>query len=318
MGQPRAPTTEAGRRRALQALAGLAATPGLLLCQARAAGLTSSRELRVVPGPDTASGRQILQALKARFPGLVVDADPGSRGPATHLAIGPVALRRALDADVKGALISVFTASQVNRQWLGHEAMGTRDRLAVTAIHAEASPFAQMQLIAALFERRVTVGVLLSEASAYLERPLRQAASQNGVDLMIEHAPPAPDVVRALTRLNAAQVLLAVPDSTLYTPDTLRAVLESTYRRGLPVVGFSSATVAAGTLATAHASIDDVVADLGELIDGLGSATSINLPEPRFPRYWRVSVNTSVARSLGVPITDRVLNLGNSPPGRSS
>ena len=93
----------------------------------------------------------------------------------------------------------------------------------------------------------MNVGVLLSEASAFMERPLRQAAATAGVDLMIERSDPAADVVRSLNRLSGVQALLAVPDSTLYTPDTLRSVLESTYRRGLPVIGFSAATVAAGT-----------------------------------------------------------------------
>ncbi len=277
-------------------------------------GLSKSmpvRDLRVVTAPDPASQRQVLTALKARFPALVIDAEPatfdarhGSGSPV--VAIGPVALKRALDADIKAPLISVFTSSQTFRRLVG------RDHPNVTAIHADASPLSQLQLITTLFERRVTVGVMLSEASAYLERPLRQAAAQVGIELLIERADPAADVVRSLNRLSGTQVLLAVPDSTLYTPDTLRAVLESTYRRGLPVIGFSSATVAAGTLATAYSSVDDVVADLAELLDGLSAGASA-LPEARFAHYWRVSVNDNVARSLGIAITDKVLNLGNLP-----
>jgi ABC-type uncharacterized transport system substrate-binding protein len=131
---------------------------------------------------------------------------------------------------------------------------------------------------------------------------------------VVERVAPSVDVVRSLTRLRGVQVLLAVPDNVLYTPDTLRAILESTYRRGMPVIGFSSATVAAGTLATAYCAIDDVVADLADLLDGPGEV----LPEPRFPQYWRVVVNDSVARSLGVPLSERILRLGNKPAGRSN
>jgi putative ABC transport system substrate-binding protein len=230
----------------------------------------------------------------------------------------PVAVQTlAYAAALKGPLISVFTSSQIYRQVVGHDPASARDRAGITAIYADAAPAAQLQLIAALFEHHVTVGVLLSESSSYLERPLRQAAVQAGVELLLERLDPASDVTRALTRLVGAQVLLAVPDSTLYTPDTLRSVLESTYRRGLPVIGFSSATVVAGTLATAYCAIDDVVADLADLLDGWVAQGGGALPEPRFPRYWRVSVNDSVARSLGVPITDKVINLGNLPAGRA-
>jgi putative ABC transport system substrate-binding protein len=209
--------------------------------------------------------------------------------------------------------VSVLTSSQADRQLVALDV--GRDRSTVTAIYAEASPMAQLQLIAAIFESRITVAVLLSDASAYLERPLRQAAASVGLDLLVEHLAPSDDVARSLTRLRGAQVLLAVPDSTLYTPDTLRVLLESTYRRGMPVVGFSSATVVAGTRATAYCAVDDVVADLVEVIEG--SAVAGPMPEPRFPQYWRVIVNESVARSLGVPMSDRVRQLGNQPPGRA-
>lgn len=291
------------RRRSLATVLGLGWLPAL-------SNAAPVRDLRVVTAPDPASQRQVLAALKARFPSMVIDAEPATLD-ARHtpgapvLAIGPVALKRALDADMKSPLVSVFTSSQTFRRLVG------RERTNVTAIHADASPQSQLQLIATLFERRVTVGVLLSEASAYLERPLRQAAAQVGIELLIERSDPASDVVRSLNRLSGTQVLLAVPDSTLYTPDTLRAVLESTYRRGLPVIGFSSATVVAGTLATAYPAIDDVVADLTDLLEAWSPGAA--LPEARFARYWRVSVNDNVARSLGIAITDKVLNLGNLP-----
>ncbi|CAH0350856.1 hypothetical protein AQB9606_01783 [Aquabacterium sp. CECT 9606] len=253
-----------------------------------------------------------------RYPALVVEADPlvleARKGPAMTVSIGPAALRRALEAGSRNPLVSVLTSSQTYRRLLAQDVVS--DRSGITAIYAEASPLAQLQLIAAIFERRITVGVLLSDASAYLERLLRQAAASVGLDLLVEQLAASSDVARSLTRLRGAHVLLAVPDSTLYTPETLRVLLESTYRRGMPVVGFSSATVVAGTLATAYCAVDDVVADLVELIEGTGASGSAPLPEPRFPQYWRVIVNENVARSLGMPMSDKVRQLGKQPPGR--
>lgn len=288
--------------------------PGMRM---EAIGSSTQRELRVISGQESASARQMLQALKARFPSLVTDADPaafdGKRGPAVYVSIGAQSLQRALGADLKAPLLSLMTSSQSYRQLVAPEGGGAKDRPNVSAVFADAAPTAQLQLISAIFDSRVTVGTLLSDASAYLERPLRQAATQAGIELLIEKVAPSADVVRALTRLRGAQVLLAVPDGTLYTPDTLRSILESTYRRAMPVIGFSAATVAAGTLATAYCTIDDMVADLADWLDDLGNGP---LPEPRFARYWRVAVNESVARSLGVPIDDKVRQLGNHPGGK--
>lgn len=304
------------RRQALRML-----TAWCCASHASASTTASPRELRVVTAADSASSRQLLQALKLRYANVQADADPAvleaRKGPGICVAAGPAALRRALSADVKSPLISVLTSSQVFRQIIGQDGLPQREKGSFSALFADTAPATQMQLIAAIFDNRVTVGVLLSDASAYLEKPLRQAAAQSGVDLVLEHVAATTDVVRSLTRLRGAQVLLAVPDATLYSPDTLRAILESTYRRSMPVIGFSAATVAAGTLATAYPTIDDVAADLSELIDSLPGSGNVVLPEARHPRYWRVSVNDSVARSLGVTISEKVINMGNYPTGKS-
>jgi putative ABC transport system substrate-binding protein len=295
------------RRKLLGTLLGLGSWPLL------AAG--PARELRVLTAPDPAPQRALLQALRQRHPNLQADADPAAldgRRNSLWLTLGPQALRRALEAEVHQPLVSVLSSSQAYRRQL---ATANREAASTTALFAEASPAAQMQLIAALFERRVVVGTLLSESSAWMDKPLRQAAQAAGLDVQVIYASPGQDPVRAINALNSAQVLLAVADGSLYTPDTLRAVLESTYRRGLPVIGFSAATVNAGTLACAHADQDDLAADLLELIDGLPSG-NLPLPEARHPRYWRVAINDNVARSLGMPVTDRLRNLGNHPTGR--
>ncbi len=302
------------RRRTLALLLGLAAIP--------LRAWSASKELRVITATDPTAQRPILQALRSRYPALLAEADPAAwdmrkiNGPV--IALGPTALRRALSTDLHAPLISVLTSSQAYRRLLASVPREYGSTAPVTtAIYADASPSAQIQLIATLFERKVTVGVLLSDATAYLEKSLRQAAQQFGLEILIIKVDPSQDPSRALNGLSGAQVLLAVPDSTLYTPDTLRAVLESTYRRGMPVVGFSAATVAAGTLASAYPDVDDMVADLTELIDGLAASGNETLPEPRFPRYWRVAINENVARSLGIFITDKVRALGVHPPGRS-
>lgn len=290
--------------------------PGL----AQAGGSASLRELRIVTGQDAPSVRQIVQALKARYPNLVMDAEAGSpdarRNPALCLSLGTTALRSALELTPKVPVLAGLISSVAYRQVLGLDAASPRERGPVSAVFTDASPQDQMQLIAAIFERQVVVGVPLSEACAHMERPLRLAAAPLGIELLFARLDPSADLARTLNRLAGAQVLLALPDTSIYTPDSLRLVLESTYRRGIPVIGFSPATVAAGTLATCYAALDDVLADLGNTIDGQlnpGAAW----PEARFPRYWRVAVNGNVARSLGIAISDKVLGMGHPADDRS-
>jgi ABC-type uncharacterized transport system substrate-binding protein len=275
------------------------------------------RDLRVYPPADTSSLKPLLQALRQHCPNLLFDSEAPPldlRKPGLHLALGPQGLRRALAQPAQVPIVSALTSSAVYRRMLGGN---PHESGLITAIHAEASPLAQMQVVSALFERKVTVGVLLSDGSAHMERPLRQAAQAQGLDIQILNVAANQDPARALNGLANIQVLMAVPDGALYTPDNLRGVLESTYRRGMPVIGFSQATVAAGTLACAHADLDDATTDLMELLDNL-PANPTSLPEARHPRYWRVAINDSVARSLGLVVSERLRTLGSRPGGRSA
>lgn len=310
---PATPALPARREAARRVALGLG---GALLLPRFASGPAHAappRDLKVITGTDSPSARQLLQLLRQRHPGLVADANPAppdarhTGPPPVHVAMGAAALQKALAADLKGPVIALMVSSQAFRQMLGVDQPGYKDRPHITASFADASPAAQMQLIQALFGGRTVVGALLSDASAYLDKPLRLAAAMAGLTLQIERIAPGVEAARALTRLRDAQVLLAVPDGTLYTPDTLRSVLEATYRRAMPVIGFSAATVTAGTLATAYCALEDMAADALALIDEIGNGAQ---PEARHPASWRVAVNDSVARSLGISIDDKVRQLG--------
>ncbi len=242
-----------------------------------------------------------------------MNVDPGalrtSKGLATYIAIGPQAFAATLAADLAGPVLALFLSSE--SYWATVKGAGRgRSKGFVTGIFAEASPLHQMQLIARIYERRVTVAVLLTDATAHIEPMVRQAARDTDLDVQVERVAPNTDVLRALMRVSSATVLLAVPDSKLFTAATLRDVLESTYRRGQPVIGFSTAMVTAGTLATAYSSIDDTVAHVAETIDTIERG---HTPEPEYPKYWQVAINENVARSLNIVISDAVRSMGNRP-----
>lgn len=290
-------------------------TLGLLSVSRQAWSATP--DVTVLSTGETSTQLALVQALSARMPSLHVVGDLGSPTaripPGATMALGVQALRQALDKGVRGPAIAVLTSAQAQR--LG---LPSRDRPGWSVLYTDPSPLCQFQLIDALFERKVTVGVLLSEASIHLERSLTQAATSTGMNLLLAKVNPQDNMVRAINRIGDAQVLLAVADTQLYTPDSLRAVLESTYRRGLPVIGFSPATVSAGTLATACSDVGDVAADLMDWAEGLRTASASAPGEARHCKYWKIKVNDSVARSLGIPLSERLLKLGLQPSARSA
>jgi len=307
---PLPPPNPLSRRALVRALAWAACAGASGACAAGGA------ELRVVASALGDASSQIIAALTRRFPGAQVSEDvkllAARGGPGVYLAVGPAALEAALGAELGGPLVSAFVSAAAYQRLVG--AATPRRARPVTAVFAEASPAAQMQLIRRLYRRKVVVGVLLGASTLHLQPLIERAAAAAELAVAFERVEPGASPVRALAALTSASVLLAVPDPELYNAQVARAVLESTYRRRQGVIGFSKAMVGAGTLAAAYASVDDMVAQLGEMLDGLLAGQAV--PEPQYPTYWRVALNESVARSLDVVIDPALRALGNFPGDR--
>lgn len=301
-GAPTRPIT----RRAL--LLGLAAA--LAAARSRADGRA---EVRAVVADDSQGTRELVDALRRHLPGLTVvsvQSKPLRRSNALTLAIGPSALQAALRDDGDGPLLSLFT-SQLTYARLLAAASNTRR---VSAIYAEVSPEAQLQLVRLIFERRVTVGVLLSEAGLPLEARLDRAARKVDVDLRVRRVPAGANVVRELNEVISSDVLLALPDPTIYSAATVPALLDSLFRRGKPMIGFTASLVGAGALASAIATPDDVAAHVELLVAESDSSRAV---EPSYPSFWQVTINEQVARSLNVVPSESVRALGVRPPSKA-
>lgn len=273
------------------------------------------QDVRIVIADDSETTKRVVESLQKRLPGASVVTDtstlPKRRGQ-PYIAVGPAALRNLLGKEVEGPIISAFTSSQAYRSIL--EAAPKHG--GVTAIYAEPSPADQMRLIASIYKRRVTVGALLSDKTSYLTSALRTAAAAAGLDLIVEHVRDEESVNRALNQVNRAPVILAVPDPVIYTPESIRNILITSYRHNQAVVGFSAGLVKAGALASSYSSVEDIVAQIGEVLDEL--STTGRLPAPQFPRYFSTVINESVAHSLDLIIDDEVKKLARKPIGRGS
>lgn len=100
--------------------------------------------------------------------------------------------------------------------------------------------------------------------------------------------------------LKESQVLLALPDAEVYNSSTIRNILLTAYRSGVPLIGFSPGYVKAGALCALYTTPGQFAAQSAGLIRKFGYTQT--LPAARSPREFEVSVNEQVARSLGLQI----------------
>jgi hypothetical protein len=219
-----------------------------------------------------------------------------------YVAIGPAALREVASKRCDCVVISAFTASQVYRSIMARAPHGARPA-AVTAVYAEPAPADQLRLAALLYHRPVRVAAILGADTAFLRPALEvdRVAVLDGDD----------DINRVLNQIAQTDVLLALPDSTVYSTESIRNILLSTYRHKQGVIGFSSDMVKAGALASTYSEIEDIDAQVAEIASAYVAGGE--LAPPQFPRYFRTIVNEGVARSLELTVGDEVRSFARRP-----
>jgi hypothetical protein len=284
---------------------GLAAAVG---AGANAAELQGYR-FQILTGDDSSVTRRITEDLTKRlvpiFGGFRTELAQKRR--MVLVTIGPVALRNAAARKCDCVIIAAFTSSQVWRAVTAD--LPTARLLTMTSIYAEPAPADQLRLISLLYKRQVRVAAIVSRETGFL-KPLLHGATP----VEIEDYSAGDDINYALNRVGQAQVLLAMPDRTVYSAENFRNILLSTYRHNQAVIGFSADMVRAGALATTYSNIEHINAHVADLANDF--ITTGELGAPQFPRYFRTIINEGVARSLQVSMSDEARKYGREPLAR--
>ncbi|MFC5551350.1 hypothetical protein [Massilia aerilata] len=222
-----------------------------------------------------------------------------------YVAVGPAALREVASRRCDCVVISAFTSSQVYRAIMAKAAHGGASPVASTAVYAEPAPTDQLRLATLIYRRPVRVGAILGADTAFL-RPALEADK-----VAVLEAGDGDDINRLLNQIAQTDVLLALPDSTIYSTESIRNILLSTYRHKQGVIGFSGDMVKAGALATTYSEIEDIDAQVAEIANAYVAGGE--LAPPQFPRYFRTIVNEGVARSLDLKVGDEVRSFSRRP-----
>lgn len=163
----------------------------------------------------------------------------------------------------------------------------------------------QFDLVRIALPRVQRIGVLLGPRSSGLQGELERQAREHELHLVSEQVDGAADLVPALSRLLVhADLLLALPDDTVYNPASAETVLLLSYRRSVPLLAFSHAYVKAGALLALHTAPEQFGRQAAELLAPVLQTGARSLPPPQYPRYWQVSWNRAVAQSLEIQVRE--------------
>lgn len=273
-------------------------------------------EVCIVTADNSEQTKRIVEAIQKKYPAAQIAAEPVTAGikrkKPLYVAIGLAALRSHFKKEAEGPVISILTSNQAYRSIL-EEAPKSR-LAATTAIYADPAPADQLRLISLIYKRRVSIAVLVSDRTAHFASLLSQAAAKSNIELVIKQISQDESMNRVLSHLESMPAILAIPDGAIYNSDSIRNILMTSYRSNQALIGFSASMVKAGALASTYSSVDDIVAQLSEMMTEI-DATG-RLPESQFPKYFSVVINDSVARSLDIVIDENVRAFSRKPAGR--
>lgn len=169
----------------------------------------------------------------------------------------------------------------------------------LSALYFEQPWHRQVHFIRTAFPERRRIGVLHSVDAQ--QEPLRTELKQHGGTLVSRPLRSKESLFSDLDDLlSESEVLLATRDSAVYNSHTIRNILLSSYRRGIPLVGFSSSYVKAGALCAIFSTPDQLALQTTEMIQIF--ARTAKLPDAQYPTRYTIAVNQEVARTLGIAI----------------
>ncbi|MCW8904270.1 ABC transporter substrate-binding protein [Sedimenticola sp.] len=166
-------------------------------------------------------------------------------------------------------------------------------------------PISRLLQLARVIRADPHIGLLISPLTKTLQDELITEAIRQNIPVSYRNVSSTAMVGHLLKEvLEESNILLALPDPMIFNSTTIFNILLSSYHNKIPVIGFSSAYVKAGALIAAYSTPEDIARHLAEYIDRFLSSGAETLPEPMYPKYFSVSVNHSVARSLGISLPD--------------
>lgn len=102
--------------------------------------------------------------------------------------------------------------------------------------------------------------------------------------------------------LETADVILSIPDPTVYHAGSLQNILLTTYRARVPLVAFSPAYVKAGAILAVYSTPAQVARQAAAMVRNWLASGS--LPPVQMPAEFAVVANPKVAASLGIGLDD--------------
>lgn len=129
------------------------------------------------------------------------------------------------------------------------------------------------------------------------------------IKIIAEAVDKAKDIPRALKKIvKRSEVLLGLPDPTIYSHKTAKKILLTTFQNRIPFIGPSRAWVMAGALYALEWDFPDIGRQCAELAHRILKGTPVNQIAFQASKTFDYSINLRTAKHMGLTINPELKN----------
>ncbi|NOT99993.1 MAG: hypothetical protein HOO95_00235 [Gallionella sp.] len=171
----------------------------------------------------------------------------------------------------------------------------------ISAIYLDQPWERQINFLRAALPERRKISLLSSEEIKLDVSRLRQVVAQRGGSLEVSKVHSTEELFPQLENvLTNSDVLLATPDSLIYSNSNILNILLTSYRYRVPIIGLSQAYVNAGALGAIFSTPEQLAEQTGATV--ISFLQNGQLPEAQPPIAFSIALNPQVARSMGIEL----------------
>ncbi len=238
---------------------------------------------------------------KISYIGKIESQSSAQVRPDLIIAVGSEAFRASLALDSNTPILATLIPRRSYEKILGEFAR-SRPRGTTSAIVLDQPPARLSAFIRHLLPGYQRIGMLSSDETRN-QLPVLKALFA-GLTIDTEEVSGDQALLGAInTLLPRVNLLLALPDSSIYKRENVKSILVTTFRHQRPVIAFSKAFVNAGALAAIYSTPAQLARQSADLLRALPTGSS-SLPAIQVPSQFAISINNNVAQSLNLDLPD--------------
>lgn len=158
----------------------------------------------------------------------------------------------------------------------------------------------QLLLIKHLLGDKNVIGTIFGPVSQKNREETKIVAKELSLKLVNENILITDQLISSLKNLTSkSDVILAIPDPVAFNKKTIRGILLLTYRKKIPIIGFSKSYVKAGALAAIYSSSEQISKQASEIINNFIN-TKLLTRKNHAPKYFSVAINKKMAHTFNI------------------